>query len=851
MFSLLFFIGLSLLASSAPALAQAPRAERPTYTTGDKWILTYGVYDLVRIENDLYVFAAAGDREIHLTKDLTIAKVKRGNSVWEFTPPPSISWPLEVGKSGTIFTFWSRPDGGGRLNIEWKVEAYEDVTVPAGTFKAFRITYSFLLGPPGNREWREFSTWYAPEVRQIIKVQGKPPIGFANNQVVALDRPESAPLQLTLRQPKDQARVATEQIVLLGKATAGKGVSQVAVMLNGAEISRQEEKGAPKDEVALDLPLKLTEGRNILIVTAVDAAGERRQEARTLFYEKPAPVAAPPKEQPPVIATPVREEAQRLAQKEAEARAREEAQRLAQKEAETRAREESQRLTQKTAEARAREEAQRLAQKEAEARAREESQRLAALPQFRVTISSPGDQARVENESIGLAGLVSGGKGASRVIVTLNGIELSRQDERTLQRTMAVNLPVKLREGQNTIVVTATDADGTLQQEVRTVHYEKPAPLTVAFRYPEDRARVTEEASVVAAVVTSSKGVAKISVSLNGSEVHQQSERTPQKSVAVTAPVKLREGANAIVITASEPGGNVRQEIRTVIYERPKAAVAELKAPPPPAPTRDRWAVVIGTGRYESPEIPRLRYTVPDAEALYEVLIGPGGFKKEHVLLITDKTEKKPTLRNIKWSLGTFLARSAKKDDTVVIFFAGHGAPEVDQRGVERDGFAKYLVPSDAEPDDLYSSGLPMDELQTIFARIEAERVVVFLDACYSGAAGGRTFASKKTRSAHVDDLFLERLTQSKGRAIVTASRATEVSIELPELGHGIFTYYLVQGLKGAADLNRDGIVSLQELYEYVEREVAQKSRSVGGNQHPVMKGELEGSLPLVRVKGK
>ena len=446
---------------------------------------------------------------------------------------------------------------------------------------------------------------------------------------------------------------------------------------------------------------------------------------------------------------------------------------------------------------------------------------------------------------------MSGGKGVSRVIVTLNGIELSRQDERTLQRTMAVNLPVKLREGQNTIVVTATDADGTIQQEVRAVRYEKPAPLTVAFRYPEDRARVTEEASVVAAVVTSSKGVAKISVSLNGSEVHQQSERTPQKSVAVTAPVKLREGANAIVITASEPGGNVRQEIRTVIYERPKAAVAELKAPPPPAPTRDRWAVVIGAGRYESPEIPRLRYTVPDAEALYEVLIGPGGFKKEHVLLITDRTEKKPTLRNIKWSLGTFLARSAKKDDTVVIFFAGHGAPEVDQRGVERDGFAKYLVPSDAEPDDLYSSGLPMDELNTIFARIEAERVVVFLDACYSGAAGGRTFASKKTRSAHVDDLFLERLTQSKGRAIITASRATEVSIELPELGHGIFTYYLVEGLKGAADLNRDGIVSLQELYEYVEREVARKSRSVGGNQHPVMKGEMEGSLPLVRVKAK
>jgi uncharacterized caspase-like protein len=171
----------------------------------------------------------------------------------------------------------------------------------------------------------------------------------------------------------------------------------------------------------------------------------------------------------------------------------------------------------------------------------------------------------------------------------------------------------------------------------------------------------------------------------------------------------------------------------------------------------------------------------------------------------------------------------------------------VDQRGIERDGLAKYLVPSDAEPDDLYSTALPMDELQTIFGRIEAERVVAFLDTCYSGAAGGRTFSSKKTRASHVDDLFLERLARSKGRAIMTASRPAEVSIELSELGHGIFTYFLVQGLK-AADMNRDGIVTLQELYEYVEQQVAQKSRAVGGNQHPVLKGEMEGILPLVEL---
>ena len=77
---------------------------------------------------------------------------------------------------------------------------------------------------------------------------------------------------------------------------------------------------------------------------------------------------------------------------------------------------------------------------------------------------------------------------------------------------------------------------------------------------------------------------------------------------------------------------------------------------------------------------------------------------------------------------------------------------------------------------------------------------------------------------------------------------AGQGALEAPDLGHGIFTYYVLEGLKGAADLNRDGIVSLQELYEYVEREASHKARAIGGNQRPMMKGELGGALPLIRV---
>ena len=373
---------------------------------------------------------------------------------------------------------------------------------------------------------------------------------------------------------------------------------------------------------------------------------------------------------------------------------------------------------------------------------------------------------------------------------------------------------------------------------------ERIEPLAVSFRNPSDQAAVSDAALIVTGAASSSKGIARVVVTLNGAEVHRQSESGAPKSVVVSVPVTFTAGANTLTLTAAEPDGTVRQDVRSVVFT--PAATGPV-APPPPV-TREQWAVIIGAGQYQSAAIPRLRYAVPDAEAVYRTLTGPGGFRKDHVVLLTDNAERKPTLRNIRWALGTFLARSARKDDTVVIFFAGHGAPEADLRGAERDGLARYLIPVDADPEDLYSTALPMDEIKTIFERIEAERVVAFLDACYSGAAGGRTFASLKTRATTVDDLFLERLTRSKGRAIITASRPTEVSIELGELGHGIFTYYLVQGLQGAADGNRDDIVSLQELYEYVEQQVGQKSRAVGGNQHPVMKGELEGVLPLVRV---
>ncbi len=202
------------------------------------------------------------------------------------------------------------------------------------------------------------------------------------------------------------------------------------------------------------------------------------------------------------------------------------------------------------------------------------------------------------------------------------------------------------------------------------------------------------------------------------------------------------------------------------------------------------------------------------------------------------------TQQKIRSTLGTWLARKAGKNDLVVIFFAGHGAPETDLAKKSPDGLVKYLVPYDARADDLFGTGIPMSEIAMIFDRIEAQRIIFISDACYSGAAGGRSFALGNFRGVQIGDPTAE-LAKGKGRVILTAGDANEPAVEDKTLGHGVFTYFLLEGLAGKA-ADGEGNVTLSGLYKYVCDKVTRKSKELGGNQHPVMKGELQGDIILV-----
>jgi uncharacterized caspase-like protein len=139
-----------------------------------------------------------------------------------------------------------------------------------------------------------------------------------------------------------------------------------------------------------------------------------------------------------------------------------------------------------------------------------------------------------------------------------------------------------------------------------------------------------------------------------------------------------------------------------------------------------------------------------------------------------------------------------------------------------------------------------MDQIATIFARIRAERVVFIADSCYSGGSGGRTLLAANRR-ANISDAFLERIARAgKGRIILTSSNAQEVSQESDTFRHGYFTYYLLEGLRGKADISQDGEIDIDEIYRYLNKCVPDATNNA---QHPMKKGEAEGRVIIGRVK--
>lgn len=228
-------------------------------------------------------------------------------------------------------------------------------------------------------------------------------------------------------------------------------------------------------------------------------------------------------------------------------------------------------------------------------------------------------------------------------------------------------------------------------------------------------------------------------------------------------------------------------------------------------PYRESWAAVIGIDNYQ--KWPRLRYAANDAAGIRDTLIQKYKFKPENVfMLLNDQA----TRQNILSLLGDKLANQqmVKREDRVFVFYAGHGATRKLPSG--RD--LGYIIPVDADLNNYQGQAISMTNFQDIAESIPAKHLFFIMDSCYSGLALTRGGGISNSSN------YLQEIARRVGRQMFTAGGSDEQVADNGPNGHSVFTWTVLQGLDGRADLNGDGIITASELAAYVAPSVSSLS---------------------------
>ena len=193
----------------------------------------------------------------------------------------------------------------------------------------------------------------------------------------------------------------------------------------------------------------------------------------------------------------------------------------------------------------------------------------------------------------------------------------------------------------------------------------------------------------------------------------------------------------------------------------------------------------------------------------------------------------------------SFFYFNEEENDLVFLFIAGHGAQDpFDPRSL-------YLILHDSKVTNMPRTALNMSELQTLFTnRLRAKRMVILIDACHSGGVNPEptnSFRQLERSENNTFNIYAEKLFSGDGRALLTSSDVNEISEEGKKWGggHGVFTWAVLEGLRGIADVNRDRVITTAELFDFVSYRVRQETNA---RQNPRALPGTNRDFPLTRV---
>ena len=240
--------------------------------------------------------------------------------------------------------------------------------------------------------------------------------------------------------------------------------------------------------------------------------------------------------------------------------------------------------------------------------------------------------------------------------------------------------------------------------------------------------------------------------------------------------------------------------------------------------------LAIGINKYKN-TIYNLNFGRPDAEAITRALENRG--RAIFAKIVKQEVYDEQAIKSvIEQKMDHFIHMTAP-EDVFVFFYAGHGVMSPDG---ERGGSDFYLVTHDVT--QLYGSsglleskGISARQLKEWLKKIPAQKQVVILDACQAGGAV-ETFALRGA----AEQKAIAQLARSTGTVVLASSGSQQFASELPKLGHGLFTYALLQAISGLADGGKppDGKITIKEIEAYINDRVPELTKQFRGSaQYP------------------
>jgi hypothetical protein len=267
--------------------------------------------------------------------------------------------------------------------------------------------------------------------------------------------------------------------------------------------------------------------------------------------------------------------------------------------------------------------------------------------------------------------------------------------------------------------------------------------------------------------------------------------------------------APAAAAPAAEPVASARPA------PEPAAARSDVdELPAARAPRPHAHAIVIGIERYRE-KLPAADFAAGDARTFARYAHRVLGVPEENLAVLTDDHA---TRGDFEKYFERWLPNRVEKGDEVFVYYSGHGAPD------PKTGDA-FLVPYDADPTYIQETGYPLKKLYAELSKLPAKRIVLALDSCFSGA-GGRSVIAKGARP-----LVSARAADAPANVtVLAASGADEISNSYEAMGHGLFTYFLLKGLKLSGDLDA--------AFDFAAPQVAKVARrDLNADQRPVRRG--------------